>query len=227
MQAALNTPWQQSDSYRCLDCGAPFNSESSLNSHSEKCHPDTLTYTCPHCSLSFLDSLQLSQHLPSHSAEGCLKEGTERSQSGSYVAAYSRSFGKAELSALQVTDWTEEGTNTLSDCFQPIVGIEYVCKICGQILPRLAFCRHMYHHHSDIYLPRGSGAPRQITNDFIVQTGVPLLGRATLPPATLNGPCRVCALSEKMIRKLRDVLEALLRAGEKDQSSTLDPAEPL
>jgi len=218
MQAALNTPWQQPDAYRCLDCGAPFNSESSLNSHSQKCHPDTLTYTCPHCSLGFLDSLQLAQHLPTHSAED--SNGSSHSaQSGSYVAAYSRSFGKAELNALQVTDWTEEGSSTLSDCFQPIVGIEYVCRICGQILPRLAFCRHMYHHYSDIYLPRTSAAPHQITSDFIVQTGVPLLGRATLPAATANGPCRVCALSEKMIRKLRDTLQALLRAGEKDQPS--------
>lgn len=222
MQAdALNTPWQQSDSYRCLDCGAPFNSEPSLDSHVQKCHPDTITYTCPHCSLGFLDSLQLSLHLPTHESEevNCLEDSCNDGQQGSYVAAYSKSFGYTELSALQVTDWTEEGSNCLSESFQPIVGIEYICKICGQILPRLAFCRHMYQHYSEIYLPRGPGAPRQITTDFIVQTGVPLLGRAALPAADVSGPCRVCAVSEKLIYKLRDALEALLRAGEKDQPS--------
>lgn len=108
MQAdALNTPWQQSDSYRCLDCGAPFNSEPSLDSHVQKCHPDTITYTCPHCSLGFLDSLQLSLHLPTHQSEevNSLEDSCNDRQQGSYMSAYSTSFGYTDLSTLQVTDW--------------------------------------------------------------------------------------------------------------------------
>lgn len=83
----------------------------------------------------------------------------------------------------------------------PIIGIEYYCKICGDILPRLKFCGHIANHFPDIYLQRTENPPRQISNDFIQQTGVPL-GRT-------NAGCRSCTVSNSLIQKMKQTLEGL------------------
>lgn len=154
-----------------------------------------------------MDELQLQQHTSTHDTE--------------YSSArYRRVFDQDDLDALVATDWTEERGDKALPTPQPITGIEYVCKICGEILSRLDFCRHMYRHHTDIYLPRGPDPPHQITTDFLVQTGVPLLGRAALPVSSPADPCRVCVLSRELIGKLRNMLQALLLAREKDKPET-------
>lgn len=86
----------------------------------------------------------------------------------------------------------------------PMIVVEYFCKVCGEIVPRLRFCAHMSGHFSDIYLPRTGEPPRCITSDFIQQGGAPR------KHPVRKDDCRTCALGGPGVVKLKQALQQLI-----------------
>ena len=84
----------------------------------------------------------------------------------------------------------------------PMVVVEYFCKVCGEILPRLRFCAHISGHFSDIYLPRTNEPARCITSDFIQQN------ESARRPVRRED-CTTCSQSCTAIAELKDTLMSL------------------
>jgi hypothetical protein len=85
----------------------------------------------------------------------------------------------------------------------PMVIVEYFCKVCGEIVPRIRFCAHISGHFTDIYLPRTSEPPRCITGDFIQQGGV------SRKQPTRKDDCRTCSQGGPGVARLRQALQQL------------------
>lgn len=85
----------------------------------------------------------------------------------------------------------------------PMVVVEYFCKVCGEIVPRLRFCAHISGHFTEIYLPRTGEPPRCITSDFIQQGGAPR------KQPVRKDDCRTCALGGPGVVRLKQALQQL------------------
>ena len=205
-----NTP------YQCPHCGKVYKDNWHLNRHVQShvmpggFEPKIM---CMQCKQVFKDSSLLAKH----QVDGCESEEVSEAKEAE-SASHSLPMLKPGPSTehLVISEWNEEylpkpltpmprlqRTAVIPARYSctNIVGIEYYCKICGDILPRLKFCSHIASHFPDIYLPRTEDAPRQISNDFIHQTGVPL-GRST-------AGCRSCTVSNSIMQKMKQTLEGL------------------
>lgn len=203
-------PWSQDTSnFRCLDCGLVFTTEAAIEAHIQKNHSNSKS-AFPR-NRPYDSDPEEQAALPEAGEAGnvidWMEEGGQEPQSAA-TAGYSPSVpgGFQPRPAF----YPSAGNRAMPSPhdfrpvgLSPMVVVEYFCKVCGEIVPRLRFCVHMSGHFGDIYLPRTGEPPRCIISDFVQQGG------AVHRPATRKEDCRTCAQGGPMITKLRQTLTSL------------------
>jgi len=210
------TPWSEDASnFRCLDCGLVFSTEEAIQAHIVASHSEQ-----PGCDWQESQPDETWQYgagpiegledgdaqLPQEENDNLvvmdwMEEGTTLiPPTVQYTQPAPQSFHPrpayfSSAKSMSPHDFRPQGIS-------PMVIVEYFCKVCGEIVPRIRFCAHISGHFRDIYLPRTNEPARCITGDFIQQGG------ASRRPAKKED-CRTCSQGGAAIAQLRQTLVSL------------------
>lgn len=196
-------PWNQDASnFRCLDCGLVFTTEEAIETHIQKAHAQSAFLSSgsePEMQQAALPEVDDGITVMDWMEEGTMVEPVVPevpvyNEVPAYAPGNYRSFPPGIPASPH--DFRPPGLS-------PQVVVEYFCKVCGEIVPRLRFCTHISSHFADIYLPRTNEPPRCIISDFVQQ------GSVQRRPAVRKEDCQTCAQGGPMVLKLRQTLASL------------------
>lgn len=211
------TPWSEDTSnFRCLDCGLVFSTEEAIQAHIAASHSEQ---SVPSCDWQEPQSDETWQYgvgpgevpedgetqLPLEENDNLVvmdwtEEGTVLSPPTVQYFPPPQTFHPrpayfSSTKSMSPHDFRPPGIS-------PMVIVEYFCKVCGEIVPRIRFCAHISGHFRDIYLPRTNEPARCITGDFIQQGG-----QSRKP--VRKEDCRTCSQGGAAIAQLRQTLVSL------------------